>query len=135
MSALVMLIVGGWAYFIGPAPAPVESPPAPVVEVAPVAYEATVSAYSCDNHPANTMWPCGPFRDGTRPHSGLHGLVAAGPYEWLGRTVHIEGYGDVRLVDTPRTGWYGNSPHIDLFMGYGAAVNWGIQDRRVYLVE
>jgi hypothetical protein len=92
-------------------------------------YQATVSAYSCDAHPANPMHPCGPFRDGSRPSSALHGLVAAGPYEWLGEVIHIEGYGSVTLVDTPRTAWYGDRPHIDLFLPYGAAIQWGIQER------
>lgn len=120
MSAL-MLIWLGWAAFTAP---PAE----------PAAYEAIVSAYSCDNYAANGMYPCGPFRDGTRPHSGLHGVVAAGPVEWLGRTVHIEGYGAVRLVDTPRTAWYGEKVHIDVFLAFPDAVRWGIQERSV-LVE
>jgi hypothetical protein len=34
-------------------------------------------------------------------------------------------------VDTPRNGWYGDSPHIDLFMNFDAAIQWGIQERTV----
>jgi hypothetical protein len=96
-----------------------------------VEYAAVISAYSCDAHPANGMHPCGLFRDGSTPHAGLHGLVAAGPYEWLGETIHVEGFGSVTLVDTPRNAWYGDRPHIDLFLSYPAAVRWGIQERTV----
>src|SRR5687768_11865385 len=100
-----MVIWLGWAAF---------APPALVEPV--TVYDGVISAYSCDPHPANAMWPCGLFRDGTRPQDALHGRVAAGPLEWLGQTVYIEGYGEVLLVDTPRHGWYGARPHIDLFM-------------------
>jgi 3D (Asp-Asp-Asp) domain-containing protein len=130
MSVLAAM-VGAWSMLVQIVAS------APVVESslhenpAPV-YQATVSAYSCDAHPANRMHPCGPFRDGTRPSPVLHGLVAAGPYEWLGRTVYIEGYGAVTLVDTPRTPWYGDSPHIDLFMEFDDAVRWGIQERQAW---
>jgi 3D (Asp-Asp-Asp) domain-containing protein len=131
MSALG-LMVGAWSMLVQVlAPQATVSDSGAAGEAQGV-YTATVSAYSCDAHPANRMHPCGPFRDGTRPHSGLHGLVAAGPYEWLGRTVYIEGYGAVTLVDTPRTPWYGDSPHIDLFMEYDDAVRWGIQERRAW---
>jgi hypothetical protein len=94
-------------------------------------YRGVISAYSCDQHPRNRMYPCGPFRDGTAPHRGLHGVVAACPLEWLGDSVTVEGYGVVRCVDTPRNGWYGDSPHIDLFMNFDAAIQWGIQERTV----
>jgi 3D (Asp-Asp-Asp) domain-containing protein len=129
MSVLAAM-VGAWSMLVQ------VLAPAPVVESSlhenPATYQAVVSAYSCDAHPANRMHPCGPFRDGTRPSPVLHGLVAAGPYEWLGRTVYIEGYGAVTLVDTPRTPWYGDSPHIDLFMEFDDAVRWGIQERQAW---
>jgi hypothetical protein len=101
----------------------------------PPTFTAVISAYSCDNHAHNSMYPCGLFRDGSRPTPDLHGLVAAGPYEWLGRAIYIEGYGTVRLVDTPRHGWYGDKPHIDLFLAYPDAVQWGIRERPISLIE
>jgi hypothetical protein len=129
MSALG-LMVGAWSMLVQIVA------PAPVVESSPAenpapTYQAVVSAYSCDAHPANRMHPCGPFRDGTRPSPALHGLVAACPLEWLGRTVTVEGWGALRCRDTPRTGWYGDSPHIDVFTGYPAAIQWGIRERMV----
>jgi hypothetical protein len=127
MAAFIVL---GWAAFVGMATTPPVEPPQGAHEAQDV-YTATVSAYSCDANPANSMWPCGPFRDGSTPHSGLHGIVAAGPYEWLGETIHVEGFGSVTLVDTPRNGWYGNSPHIDVFMSYRDAIVWGIQQREI----
>jgi 3D (Asp-Asp-Asp) domain-containing protein len=134
VSALGMM-VGAWSMLVQiVAPQASVEPPQGAHE-AQSAYVATVSAYSCDANPANPMNPCGPFRDGTRPHNGLHGLVAAGPYEWLGETVHIEGYGDVLIRDTPRNAWYGDSPHIDVFMSYRGAINWGIQQRQIWKVE
>jgi hypothetical protein len=146
------MIVFGWAAWVGFTPAP---PPAPQAAVAPLEghtsvsphiavetrvpplesprthFRGVISAYSCDQHPRNRMYPCGPFRDGTAPHRGLHGVVAACPLEWLGDSVTVEGYGVVRCVDTPRNGWYGDSPHIDLFMNFDAAIQWGIQERTV----
>jgi hypothetical protein len=110
-------------------PPPVASPE--VAHEAQDVYTATVSAYSCDAIPANSMHPCGPFRDGSTPHAGLHGLVAACPLEWLGSVVTVEGWGALYCRDTPRNGWYGNQPHIDVFTSYPAAVQWGIQERTV----
>jgi hypothetical protein len=129
------MMVGAWSMLIqiiAPMP-PVAAPEA--AHEAQGVYAATVSAYSCDAHPANSMHPCGPFRDGSTPHAALHGLVAAGPYEWLGETIHVEGFGSVTLVDTPRNAWYGSSPHIDLFMTYRDAIVWGIQQRNVWRSE
>lgn len=131
---MTALILWGWAAFVGivaPAPAVVESS---LIENLST-FTAVVSAYSCDAHPANPMHPCGAFRDGSRPTPERHGLVAAGPYEWLGRTIHIEGYGDVLLVDTPRHGWYGDKPHIDLFLPFQDAVRWGIPELPITLMQ
>lgn len=97
----------------------------------PVAIDGVISAYSCDPVPANPMAPCGLFRNGQTPSPALHGKVAACPYEWLGESVTIEGYGVVRCVDTPRDGWYGARVHIDLFMAYPDAIEWGIRERMV----
>jgi 3D (Asp-Asp-Asp) domain-containing protein len=132
VSALAWM-VGTWSMLVSivaPMP-PVASPE--VAHEAQTVYMATATAYSCDDRPDNPMSPCGPFRDGSTPHSGLHGIVAAGPYEWLGRVIYVEGYGSVRLTDTPRNAWYGDSPHIDLFMQFDDAIRWGIQERKVYL--
>jgi hypothetical protein len=131
MSALG-LMVGAWSMLVQVlAPQATVSDSGAAGEAQGV-YTATVSAYSCDAHPANRMHPCGPFRDGTRPSPALHGLVAACPLEWLGRTVTVEGWGALRCRDTPRTGWYGDSPHIDVFTSYPAALEWGIQERRAW---
>jgi 3D (Asp-Asp-Asp) domain-containing protein len=132
VSALGMM-VGAWSMLVQiVAPQASVEPPQGAHEAQDV-YTATVSAYSCDANPANSMHPCGPFRDGSTPRTALHGLVAAGPYEWIGETIHVEGFGSVTLVDTPRNAWYGNSPHIDLFMQFDDAIRWGIQERKVYL--
>lgn len=73
------------------------------------------------------MYPCGAFRDGSTPHSDLHGLVAACPLERLGQRVRVAGIGVVECRDTPRNGWVNGMAHIDLFMGYGEAMEWGIK--------
>jgi len=86
-----------------------------------------VSAFSCDDHQNNTMYPCGAFRDGSTPHSDLHGLVAACPLERLGQRVRVAGIGVVECRDTPRNGWVNGMEHIDLFMGYEDALRWSIQ--------
>lgn len=131
-------IVLGWAAFVGmmQPPPPSLPTPAPVAQSSltenPPALTGYVSAYSCDKNVANRMYPCGNFRDGSRPSPDLHGVVAACPYEWLGDLVTVEGYGTVRCTDTPRNGWVGGKPHIDLFMSYPAALNWGIREIAVY---
>jgi hypothetical protein len=119
MTAL--FIVGTWAGVVLPfiTPAPIEPPPPPL--------SGYVSGYSCDNHPNNPMYPCGLFRDGSTPHEGLHGLVAACPLERLGQSVWVEGWGVLRCVDTPRHGWVNGMEHIDVFTAFPIAKGWGIQ--------
>jgi hypothetical protein len=130
------MMVGAWSMLVSivaPTPvAPLEVPQIAqeVAHEAQSVYMATVSAYSCDDRPDNSMSPCGLFRDGSTPHSGLHGIVAACPLEWLGRVVTVEGWGALRCRDTPRTGWYGSQPHIDVFTSFPAAIRWGIQERK-----
>lgn len=102
-------------------PAAAPDPPQPPVY-------AYTSAYSCDSHPDNRMYPCDAFRDGSTPHSDLHGLVAACPLDRLGQRVRVAGVGVVKCVDTPRNGWVDGMVHIDVFMGYGEAVGWGIRE-------
>jgi hypothetical protein len=120
-----LLIYMGWAAFVF-TPQPVSEPslsaPQPIRERV-----ETFPALFGHPHPANPMFPCGPFRDGSTPHAGLHGLVAACPLEWLGSVVTVEGWGALECRDTPRNGWYGDTPHIDVFTSYAAAVRWGIQ--------
>lgn len=101
-----------------PAAAP-EPPPPPVY--------AYTSAYSCDAHQNNRMYPCGAFRDGSTPSSDLHWLVAACPLERLGQRVRVAGVGVVECRDTPQNGVVNGLDHIDLFLPYGEAVGWGIQ--------
>lgn len=102
-------------------PAAAPEPPLPPVY-------AYTSAYSCDAHQNNRMYPCGAFRDGSTPHDGLHGIVAACPLERLGQRVWVAGVGVVKCVDTPRNGWVNGMAHIDLFLPYGEAVRWGIRE-------
>jgi hypothetical protein len=138
VSALAWM-VGTWSMLVSiVAPPPPEIPPVSdsgAAHEAQVVYTATVSAYSCDANPANAMHPCGPFRDGSVPHSRLHGIVAAGPYEWLGRVVFVDGFGSVEIRDTPRNAWIDGKPHIDLFLSFPDAVNWGIQSRKITVGE
>jgi hypothetical protein len=96
---------------------------------------AVITAFSCDAHPANSMHPCGPFRDGTAAAAGLHGVVAACPYEHIGDTFVIDGFGAVLCRDTPRHPYLNGLIHLDLFMSYPAAVEWGIQTREVRRIE
>jgi hypothetical protein len=149
MTAIIFM---GWAAWIGFATTPPEGAEAPVSPVIQVdALEArvpplesptegaselaTITAFSCDAHPANSMHPCGPFRDGTAAAAGLHGVVAACPYEHIGDTFVIDGFGAVLCRDTPRHPYLNGLIHLDLFMSYPAAVEWGIQEREIWRAE
>lgn len=77
-------------------------------------YYATVTAYSCDPHRNNPMGACHTFADGTSAIGAAY--VVACPREWRGGALVI--YGATYICrDTPRVDWYGNSPHIDIYMG------------------
>ena len=116
---MTAIIIGGWAAFILITPAPPPDPPSLI---------GYVSAYSCDAHPSNSMHPCGLFRDGSTPHDGLHGLVAACPLERMGQSVWVQGWGVLRCVDTPRTEYVDGMAHIDAFTALPQAWEWGVQE-------
>jgi hypothetical protein len=145
MAALIFM---GWAAFVGISQpiATAQGTESPIIVVyttegdnaASVTLQsvtATITAFSCDAHPANGMHPCGPFRDGTAAAARLHGVVAACPYEHIGDTFVIDGFGAVLCRDTPRHPYLNGLIHLDLFMSYPAAVEWGIQTREVRRIE
>jgi hypothetical protein len=145
MAALIFM---GWAAFVGISQpiATAQGTESPIIVVyttegdnaASVTLQsvtATITAFSCDAHPANGMHPCGLFRDGTQPRPGLHGIVAACPYEHIGDTFVIDGFGAVECRDTPRHPYLNGLIHLDLFLSYPAAVEWGIQRREIWRIE
>lgn len=61
------------------------------------------------------------------------GQTVACPVEWARERIYVQGYGVRWCEDTPARGWYGDSPHIDLFLGSRQeALNHGIQELKVW---
>ena len=97
-------------------------------------YAGTISAYSCDSDYRNPMGACTTFANGESTDTTEP--VGACPREWINQYVYVQGLGRIKCVDTPRVGWYGDSPHIDIYTGnhkgaHEEAVNWSIQYREV----
>lgn len=61
------------------------------------------------------------------------GYTVACPVEWARARVYIQGYGVRWCEDTPRDGWYGDKPHLDLFLGSRQeALQHGIRELKVW---
>jgi hypothetical protein len=91
-------------------------------------YDATITAYS----PAtvDSRWGGIARWTGEPP---IVGITAACPEEWREQWIYVQNYGWRRCEDTPRDGWYGDSPHIDLHLAtHEAAINHGIQRLTVW---
>lgn len=76
----------------------------------PETYVVIVTAYTCEAHPSNPMYPCGPLRWG----GDIHGPGMACPVAWRDRVMVVPGYGTLRCDDTPREGFLYGLPHLDL---------------------
>lgn len=72
--------------------------------------QVVMTAYTCENHPNNPMYPCGPLRWGGR-HSSP-GMAC--PVGWKNRYFEVPGYGIRRCDDTGRYDTWDGLPHIDV---------------------
>ena len=91
-------------------------------------YSATVSAYAPET--VDSRWGGVARWTGETP---VVGLTVACPESWRMEWVYIESIGMRQCQDTPATGWYGETPHIDAFMSSRQeALNHGIQQLTVW---
>jgi 3D (Asp-Asp-Asp) domain-containing protein len=91
-------------------------------------FDVTVTAYS----PANVdpRWQGQARWTGQPP---VVGVSAACPESWRMEWIYVQNYGWRRCEDTPRTGWYDDKPHIDLYLAsHQEALNHGIQQLTVW---
>lgn len=121
---MTAIIIGGWAAFIPfIAPAPMEPPPPPITVVA--------TAYSCDNHPDNPMFPCNTTRWGYDPYQP----GAACPPDWAHIAISVPGRGVMVCDDTPLHSTLYGLPHVDIrVISHEEAVQWGIREIQIYQI-
>lgn len=103
----------------------VASIPAAVLEPIPT----TATAYTCQDHPANRMFPCGTTRWGADPTT--EGMAC--PPEWARMALFVPGRGVLTCDDTPRHSTLYGLPHIDIrARSYDEAIAWGIKEIVIY---
>lgn len=85
--------------------------------------------YTCDNHPRNPMYPCGPLRwGGNRNSAGM-----ACPVSWRNRKMEVPGYGVLRCDDTGAYDTWNGLPHIDIRVSsYEQAAAFGFRRMVIY---
>ena len=89
----------------------------------------TATAYTCDNHPDNPMYPCGQLRWG----GNIYGPGLACPVAWRNQYYVVPGYGTLRCDDTGAYDYYNGLPHIDIRVSsYEHAYAFGIQRMTIY---
>lgn len=89
----------------------------------------TATAYTCDNHPNNPMYPCGPLRWG----GDKWGPGMACPVSWKNQYYVVPGFGTLRCDDTGAYDYYYGRPHIDIRVStYEYAYAFGVQRMTIY---
>lgn len=90
----------------------------------PGTVEVLATAYTCDAHPRNPMYPCGPLRWG----GDVWDPGMACPPEWRDTLWRVPGFGVLRCDDTPRDSYLYGLPHIDIRLPtYREAILFGMQ--------
>lgn len=80
--------------------------------------------YTCENHPLNPMYPCGPLRWG----GDIWSAGMACPVQWKDRWFRVPGYGTLRCDDTGAYDYWDGLPHIDIRVAtYDGAMRFGVQ--------
>ena len=77
---------------------------------APEGYTVVMTAYTCEAHPNNPMYPCGPLRWG----GNIYARGIACLEEWRGWHVEVPGFGTYRCDDTIGRPYYNGTPRVDL---------------------
>lgn len=72
--------------------------------------DVVLTSYTCEETPANPMYPCGVLRWG----GNVNAPGMACPFEWRNRIFEVPGYGVLRCDDTPARGYLNGLPHIDV---------------------
>jgi len=89
----------------------------------------TATAYPGQDHPANSMFPCGTTRWGADP--ATQGMAC--PPEWARMALFVPTRGILTCDDTPRHSTLQGLPHIDIRVSsYDEAIVWGIREIVVY---
>lgn len=115
---MTAIIIGGWAAFILIAPNPPPDPP-------PVVITVIATAYSCDDHHDNPMFPCNTTRWGYDPLQP----GAACPPDWAHRAIYVPSWGILTCDDTPLHSTLYGLPHVDIrARSHEEAVQWGIRE-------
>lgn len=92
----------------------------------------TGTAYTCQDHPANAMFPCQTTRWGADPTT--EGMAC--PPEWARMALFVPTRGLLTCDDTPRHSTLYGLPHVDIRVAtHGEAVTWGIREIVVYRWE
>ena len=91
----------------------------------------TATAYTCENHPDNRMYPCNTTRWGYDPLQP----GAACPTTWAHTAIYVPKRGVMTCDDSGAYDTLYGLPHVDIRMGsHEEAVQWGIREIVVYHV-
>lgn len=86
--------------------------------------EVVATAYTCEENPANPMYPCGPLRWG----GDIHSIGMACPAEWRERTFDVPEMGPLMCDDTQEINVWDGLPHVDIRVPtLGDAHAWGVR--------
>jgi hypothetical protein len=100
---------------------------AAAVPLEPVPVLAT--SYTCQDHPANNMFPCNTTRWGVDP--AMDGMAC--PSDWARMGLFVPTQGLLTCDDSSRHDTLYGLPHVDLrVVTYDEAVTWGIKEIVVY---
>ena len=92
----------------------------------------TATAYSCENHPNNRMYPCNTTRWGYDPLQP----GAACPPQWAHTAIYVPKRGVMTCDDSGRYDSLYGLPHVDIRVtSHDEAVQWGIREIVIYRIS